>query len=414
MLPFNNKNHGKTTLKIKCSLLPSSFCVTLKINGKPPVRQENSCLIKPFLMISSTDITVIGGGIIGLLTAREFHKAGATVTVLDKSTLGNESSWAGGGILLPLYPWRQSPAITHLVKQSLGLYPILASQLAENTGIDPELNPCGLLITQNPDLAAANAWCTAYEIALESAENKLIGLNTTPDNPLFLPHIAQIRNPRLIKALTQDLLQCGVQLIENCQLSGVNVENDKVYSLNTSFGKLPISKLIICAGAWTSGLMAHYFPTISNNRPQISPVKGQMLLYAAKPDTLSNIVLEGDHYLIPRLDGHILAGSTVEVNTFDKTTTPEAQRQISDFALKLLPALKNYPLVKQWAGIRPGTHDGIPYIDRHPGISNLSINAGHFRNGLAMAPASAQLMADLILGRPTSVGPKPYRLDRLI
>ena len=158
--------------------------------------------------------------------------------------------------------------------------------------------------------------------------------------------------------------------------------------------------------------MAHYFPNISNNRPQISPVKGQMLLYAAKPDTLSNIVLDGDHYLIPRLDGHILAGSTVEENTFDKATTPEAQRQISDFALKLLPALKSYPLVKQWAGIRPGTPNGIPYIDRHPELSNLSINAGHFRNGLAMAPASAQLLADLILGRPTSVNPEPYRLDR--
>ena len=364
-------------------------------------------------MISSTDITIIGGGIIGLLTAREFHKAGATVTVLDKGKLGSESSWAGGGILLPLYPWRQSPAITHLVKQSLRLYPVLATQLAENTGINPELNPCGLLITQNPDFAAAKAWCVVNEIAFEDADNKLTGLTTTPINPLFLPQVAQIRNPRLIKALTQDLVQRGVKLVENCQLTGINIENDKVYSLDTSIGNLPVNQLIICAGAWTSGLIAQYFPNIRSNKPQISPVKGQMLLYAAKPDTLSNIVLDGDHYLIPRLDGHILAGSTVEDNSFDKTTTLEAQRQISDFALKLLPALKAFPLIKHWAGIRPGTQDGIPYIDKHPELSNLSINAGHFRNGLAMAPASAQLLADLILERPTSVDPKPYRLDRL-
>lgn len=365
-------------------------------------------------MATSTDITLIGGGIMGLLTAREFYNAGATVTVIDKGLLGNESSWAGGGILLPLYPWRQKQAITQLVKQSLGLYPTLASQLSEETGIDPEWNPCGLLITQNPDITAAMDWCNHNKIAFEKAENRLGGLGATPVHPLWLPHIAQIRNPRLIKSLKQDLLQKGVRLVENCQLSAINLDNNRVNYIDTNLGTLPIGELIITAGAWTSGLMAQFFPTIRDNRPQISPVKGQMLLFAAKPDTLGMIVLDGDHYLIPRLDGNILAGSTVEVDTFDKSPTPEAKNQISNFALNLLPALKDYPLVKHWAGLRPGTQNGVPYIDKHPEISNLSINAGHFRNGLAMAPASAQLMVDLILGRPTSVDPGPYRLDRLV
>ncbi|WP_411728496.1 NAD(P)/FAD-dependent oxidoreductase [Methyloglobulus sp.] len=365
-------------------------------------------------MTTSTDITLIGGGIIGLLTARKFYNAGATVTVIDKGLLGKESSWAGGGILLPLYPWRQNQAITLLVKQSLGLYPALASQLSEETGIDPEWNPCGLLITQNPDITAATDWCNHNKITFEEAENMLDGLGTMAVHPLWLPHIAQIRNPRLIKSLKQDLLQKGVRLIENCQLSAINLDNNRVNSIATSIGNLLINELIITAGAWTSELLKQFFPTIRDNSPQISPVKGQMLLFAAKPDTLRTIVLDGDHYLIPRLDGNILAGSTVEGDTFDKSTTPEAKNQISAFALKLLPALKDYPLVKHWAGIRPGTQNGVPYIDRHPEINNLSINAGHFRNGLAMAPASAQLIADLILGRPTSVDPEPYRLNRLV
>jgi glycine oxidase len=365
-------------------------------------------------MTTSTDITLIGGGIMGLLTARELYNAGATVTVIDKGFLGKESSWAGGGILLPLYPWRQNPAISQLVRQSLDLYPVLAAELLEDTGIDPEWNPCGLLITQNPDITAAMDWCTHNKIEFEEAENRLGDLNTTPDHPLWLPTIAQIRNPRLIKSLKQDLLQKGVRLLENCQLSAINLDNNRVLSIDTSMGNLPISQLIIAAGAWTSELMMQFFPTIRDNRPQISPVKGQMLLYAAKPDTLQTIVLDGEHYLIPRLDGHILAGSTVETDTFDKSTTPEAKDQISNFALKLLPALRNYPLVKHWAGIRPGTACGVPYIDKHPEISNLSINAGHFRNGLAMAPASAQLMVDLILGRPTSVDPEPYALNRIV
>lgn len=365
-------------------------------------------------MTTHTDITLIGGGVMGLLTAREFYNAGATVTVIDKGFLGKESSWAGGGILLPLYPWRQAQAITQLVKQSLGLYPALAAQLLEDTGIDPEWNPCGLLITQNPDITAAMAWCNHNKIVFEEADSKMLdGLGTTPVQPLWLPHIAQIRNPRLIKSLKQDLLQKGVRLIENCQLTGINLENNKVLSIDTRMGNLPINQLILSAGAWTSGLMAQFFPTIRGNNPQISPVKGQMLLFAAKPDTLRTIVLDDDRYLIPRLDGNILAGSTVEDSAFDKTTTSEAKTQISSFALKLLPALKAYPLIKHWAGIRPGTPCGVPYIDRHPEISNLSINAGHFRNGLAMAPASAQLMADLILGRPTAIDPESYRLDRL-
>ena len=365
-------------------------------------------------MTTSTEITLIGGGIIGLLTAREFNKAGASVTVIDKADMGKESSWAGGGILLPLYAWRQDRAITQLSKQSLGLYPALDNQLMEATGIDPEWHPCGLLMTQIPDINAALDWCNHHNIPYEAADGKLNGLATTPINPLFLPTIAQIRNPRLVKSLKQDLLQRGVRLLENCALTDINLDNNRINSIDTSLGTMPINEFIITAGAWTSGLITQFFPILRGSKPQISPVKGQMLLYAAQPDTLRTIVMDGEHYLIPRLDGHILAGSTVEGDTFDKSTTPEAKAEISNFATQLLPALKSFPLVKHWAGIRPGTQTGVPYIDRHPEINNLSVNAGHFRNGLAMAPASAQLMVDLILDRPTSVDPEPYRLDRLV
>jgi glycine oxidase len=137
-----------------------------------------------------------------------------------------------------------------------------------------------------------------------------------------------------------------------------------------------------------------------------------MLLFDAKPETLRTMVLDGDQYLIPRRDGKILAGSTVERDDFNKTPTAAARNQLTEFALNLMPSLKKAPIIHHWAGLRPGTEHGIPYIDRHPEISNLSINAGHFRNGLVMGPASAQLMADLILNRPTAVAPEPYQLSR--
>ncbi|MDD1607304.1 MAG: FAD-binding oxidoreductase, partial [Methylococcaceae bacterium] len=164
-------------------------------------------------MTTTSDITIIGGGIIGLLTAREFIKTGATVTVIEKNLLGQESSWAGGGILLPLYPWRQADAITRLVLQSLQLYPHLAVDLLNDTGIDPEWNPCGLLITKNPDITAAVNWCESNHIAFQDADSEFFNeLNTVPVNPLWMPSIAQARNPRLVKSLKQYLINHGCDL----------------------------------------------------------------------------------------------------------------------------------------------------------------------------------------------------------
>lgn len=361
-------------------------------------------------MTKTPDITLIGGGIIGLLTAREFIKAGASVVIIEKNALGQESSWAGGGILLPLYPWRQPDAITRLVLQSLKLYPTLAAQLREETLIDPEWNPCGLLIAKNPDFTAAVNWCVASAIAYQSADAGFFDtLNTSPDQPLWLPEIAQARNPRLVKSLKQDLLNKGITLLEHCEVNGIKLNKNRITSIDTTSGQHPVNQVLIAAGAWTGQLFRQFFP--NGATPKIAPVKGQMLLFDALPETLKFMVLDGDQYLIPRRDGKILAGSTVELADFNKTTTQEAKDRLQAFAINLLPSLKDFPVIKHWAGLRPGTDQGIPYIDKHPEISNCYINAGHFRNGLAMGPASAQLLVDLVLERTPQVAPEPYRLS---
>jgi glycine oxidase len=362
-------------------------------------------------MILTPDITLIGGGVIGLLTAREFCLAGATVMIIEKNLLGQEASWAGGGILLPLYPWRQADAITRLVIQSLKLYPELTSQLAAETGIDPEWNPCGLLITKNPDITEAINWCRINNISFQKADADFFKtLNTKPDNPLWLPEIAQARNPRLIKSLKQDLMNKGVIIREQCELKTLTVDKNRINAIHTTTGDFTVNELIISAGAWTGKLFRELFPVLGGKAPKIMPVKGQMLLFAATPEILPYMVLDEDQYLIPRRDGKILAGSTVELNDFDKTTSTEARDRLADFALNLMPSLKHFPLIKHWAGLRPGTEHGVPYIDKHPEIVNLGINAGHFRNGLAMGPASARLMVDLVLNRRPAIAPEPYKL----
>ncbi len=363
-------------------------------------------------MTTTPDITIIGGGIIGLLTAREFIAAGATVAIIEKNELGQESSWAGGGILLPLYPWRQPDAITRLVIQSLKLYPTLASQLTAEALIDPEWTPCGLLIAKNPDIAAAVNWCDANGILYRPAGDDFFNmLNTIPDQPLWLPEIAQARNPRLVKSLKQDLINKGVTLIEHCELTAVTFDKNRIAAIDTTSGQFAVNQLIIAAGAWTGQLFRQFFSAAAGDAPKIAPVKGQMLLFDAQPETLSYMVLDGDQYLIPRRDGKILAGSTVEQDDFNKTTSTQARDRLYDFALNLLPPLGDFPVINHWAGLRPGTEHGVPYIDKHPEIGNLYINAGHFRNGLAMGPASAQLMVDLVLQRPTAIAPEPYQLN---
>jgi glycine oxidase len=356
------------------------------------------------------DITIIGSGIMGLLTAKALIDADLSVNIIEKNSRSLEASWAGGGILLPLYPWQQKAAISTLVQQSLTLYPRLSEQLIQNTGIDPEWVDCGLLICQNPNLNAVKQWCQQYNIAYQLA-NFCLFKSLQPQwlNPLWLPTIAQIRNPRLLKALRHFLAQQpNVQFIDNCTLTNLTLKNQTITEIYTTHGKFPINHLLLTTGAWTGTLTQSFLKKPIN----IEPVKGQMLLFNANVNALKFMVLDDRHYLIPRRDGKILAGSTIEYTAFDQSTTEQAKNQLHDFATTLMPALKKTEIINHWAGLRPATKEGVPYIDRHPEIKNLSINAGHFRNGLVMAPASAQLITDLILEQSPSLNPDPYKLTR--
>lgn len=365
-------------------------------------------------MTKHSDILIIGGGISGFLTARELRLAGREVRIIDRSAFGLESSWAGGGILLPIYPWRQAAAISTLVLNSLSKYPGLNQELLQVTGIDPEWRPCGMLICKNPDHELAEQWCQQYGVSVEPASTALTGtLHTELIQPIWLPQIAQIRNPRLLKAMYAYLLQLGVGFSKNTEIIRIDCSDRHINYIETADTRFTFNQLVVCTGAWTAGFLQNLLPV---QQPvfelPIQPVKGQMLVFDAKPDTLAHMVLDGDTYLIPRQDGRILAGSTVETTGFDKSTTYQARDSLYRFATNLLPELKKYAVSHHWAGLRPGTPQGIPYIGKHPDYDNLSINAGHFRNGLVMGPASAQLLADLILERPVSVEPQPYALDR--
>lgn len=363
-------------------------------------------------MHSIPDITFVGGGVTGLLSARLFSMAGANVTLIDKNGIGQESSWAGGGILLPLYPWRQADAISELVIPSIAAYPELAQTLIESTGLDPEYIVSGLLMTQLADLDHAQDWCYRYDInSCSTAPEKLQCFSPGSDQSLYLPDIAQARNPRLLKALKQDLIQRGVKIIEHCHIEKITLENNHITEIASKTAVFSVRQLVITAGAWTADLWTQLLADHAKKQPEIFPVKGQMVIFDAPVNTLDTMVLKNDRYLIPRRDGKILCGSTVESAGFDKTTTEQARQSLATFARQLLPALESAPIIHHWAGLRPGTQQGIPYIDKHPEINNLAMSAGHFRNGFAMGPASAELLYEIVTEQTTTLDSAPYQLS---
>ncbi|MGC2167119.1 MAG: glycine oxidase ThiO [Gallionella sp.] len=356
----------------------------------------------------NTDFLVVGGGVVGLTTAQTLLQSGYRVTLVERGYLGEEASWAGGGILSPLCPWDYQYSVTSLALLSMDMFSPAAAVLHSATGIDPEYQRCGMLVLPPYEQTNAERWCQQHKFPLNQVSPVEYLPHTNLDSEgfsdgLLLPTVAQVRNPRLMQALRAQVALLGCKILERHEVLEFEISGERVTGVQTNEGRLSADAFVVAAGAWSKNLLGEHAGAMD-----IRPIRGQILLYKFAAPPIRHIVLRGTLYIIPRLDGHVLVGSTLEDVGFDKSTTPEARERLLQQVWEIFPDWREHDPVRHWAGFRPGSPDNIPTIGQHPQLTNLFANSGHFRYGVTMSFASAAILLNEIESRPQPIAADAY------
>jgi glycine oxidase len=222
----------------------------------------------------------------------------------------------------------------------------------------------------------------------------------------FLPRMAQVRNPRHVKALIAGCQRLGVHLRPHCEVRGLVRAGALITGIETDAGRLSAGQYLVAAGAWSDRLLKD-----AGCKTGVHPVRGQIALLQTETP-LRPILLVGKRYIVPRTDGRVLVGSTEEDAGFDARPTAEAIADLLHMATRLVPDLATAAIERCWAGLRPGTPDGLPYLGAMPGFRNLFVATGHFRAGIQQSPATGSLMAQLLVGKEPPIPLDAFRPDR--
>ena len=368
------------------------------------------------------DLLIVGGGVIGLSIADVALRAGLRVRVLDKSAPARESSWAGAGMITcrPRPRHRAGvPDYHDLTLLSAEQYPLWSERLKAETGIDIGYRVSGALELLTASESEAEFDESAQSFLKGGAERGIAVRRLSRDETLArepsldaqaiagaleFPNEAQIRTPWLTRALIASIEKRGGVIDSGISVADVALDPGSakaVGALLNSGERIEAGNTVFAAGAWSGG-----FPELCRLAPMLAkvhPVRGQMLCYNTDAKLASRLLTCGPHYLVPRGDGVLLAGATHEHAGFDNVTTPEGFAELTAFSHSVLPALKTLEPVNRWAGLRPGLTGRHPLIGPVRGAKNLFVACGHYRNGLTLAPATAELLVDVIIGRTPKV-----------
>jgi glycine oxidase len=367
------------------------------------------------------DVAIVGGGVIGLSLAWSLAGQGRSVAVVEQGDFGRESSWAGAGMLPPGRLKGATTAEARLRAFSAGLWDGWAASLQSETGVDSGYRRCGGLHVAAPGettgasestlLHEVREWVRegveVHERRGEALREIEPALAPAVSDGYLLPTMAQVRNPRLVKALTAGCLKRGVELVSGTPVMGFRRNGERVTGVETASGAIAADRFCVTGGAWSRQILAQVGVGVF-----VEPVRGQIVLLNAQPCPIRHVIECGPRYLVPRGDGRILVGATEERVGFDRRTTAGGIGGLIDFALSLVPSLSSASIERTWAGFRPGSIDGLPYLGAVPGFNNLFMAAGHHRNGLQMSPGTAVLMQQALTDEQPGIPLEPYSIRR--
>ncbi len=357
-------------------------------------------------MRSMRDVLVVGGGIVGTAIAERLARDGLSVTLAERGVIGREASWAAAGLLTPVHPWNHPEPLLRLEAESLALWPALVERVRTAVGMDLQLRPTGLLMPIAGDTDAALAaervaWKHAQGAeaavldAAAAAEAEPV-LGARARGALWLPGLCQVRNHRVAPGLAAAAGCAGAEILEGTAVLRLIYQGGRVAGARTTAGDVRARHTVLAAGAWSGALLGEGAPHAAHT----VPARGQILLLRTRPGTLRHMLLDADGaYLVPRADGRILAGSTLEYVGFDRSVTLAGTRRIADAVVALAPGLADAEVEGSWAGLRPDTPDHLPVLGEiEPGLFAAT---GHFRSGIMLAPVTAEIVRDLVRGEPS-------------
>ena len=346
------------------------------------------------------DAIVVGAGIIGLSVAIELDKQGLRVLVVEKGEPGHEASWAAGGMLCD-FPDETAPGLRELATASARMYPEFVHELEDESGLKIDLRSVGTLVLSRVEAgvrsvsagqspATTQAHALPEPLARLERELRIRNVTELSLTALFLKERSV--DPRhLSVAALAAARHRGIDFSSGDHVLAVEVADGKASGVRTNKTRFAAGMVVNCAGAWAGQIGPHPFPT--------RPVKGQMLCVGMPEKEMVRHVLRAPNvYLIPRSDGRMLIGATVEEAGFDKRTVPETILKLRQAALDLVPKLADARILEAWAGLRPGTPDGLPIMGATP-TPGYFVATGHFRDGILLAPVTARMMAQMMTGQ---------------
>jgi glycine oxidase len=348
------------------------------------------------------DIIIVGGGIIGLSLAIALRKRGASVLIIERGEPGQEASHAAAGMLADS-PLDIPAALQTLATASARMYPEFVHELQDESGMNVDLRDQGTIFFMTPEHVREHPSMIADGLPptpLAELEPAL--------GPVDLPGIYLKERSVDPRALTAAALKAarhrGVDISSGTAVTEVQMVCGSVSGVATDKTRYSAPVVVNCAGAWAGQVMPHQFPT--------RPVKGQMMsLIGPSRDLLRHVIRGPEIYLVPRSDGRIVIGATMEEAGYDKRTDPSTIQHMRQAAVQLVPALAQAQTHEAWAGLRPGSPDNLPILGITP-TQGYFVATGHFRDGILLAPVTARIMAQLVTGDPTEYDVAPFSPGR--